>query len=489
MKSNYTIQKIEKNLWQVSSCNDLELLNAARSGNSTISSGFSSHGLGNPSRSSTSKAHHCRSPFLSQRFAKLMMPLVLLLYILSVSSCSKSDDNTIDHQPSTLELIALADQNPEFKALLIKSIEIARTENPDKKTNPAQNLDEFYSFIDWACVCMPWNILKDQSYPLIYEQIDQSLDYFYFAIDRPLPELEGLGLYRNSLQYYEPFRSWMIGFIKSWGAFLSTTESWNNDYYLKALQDPRFGLDKGWYEDPSDWTTFNQFFSRYLKSPDQRPIDSPGDESVIVSPADAEPQGVWGIDNNSDLITSKGVVIKSTVLYSIRDLLGESSAYQDAFANGILTHTFLNVQDYHRFHFPVSGTVLEMNIIAQDDAVGGIITWSPEENKYLLNDTVPGWQFIETRGCLVVQTENYGVVALMPIGMSQVSSVNFEENVHVGDHFTKGDPMGYFLFGGSDFVMLFQEGAGFQITAPDNGNGGFQHLYMGEAYGKLNGVN
>ncbi|MCF8367343.1 MAG: phosphatidylserine decarboxylase [Bacteroidales bacterium] len=489
MKSNYTIQKVEKNPWQVTSNAALEGTNVATAKHFTNSTDPKAQWVFNTRRSPLSLTEPCKSTFFKHDLMKIILPFVLLFFILSFASCSKSDDDSVDHQPATLELIALADQNPEFKSLLIKSIEIARIENPDKKTNPAQNLDEFYLFIDWACVCMPWDILKDQSYPLIYEQIDQSLDYFYFAIDRPLPELEGLGLYRNSLQYYEPFRSWMIEFIKSWGAFLSTTESWNNDYYLKALQDQRFGLDKGWYEDPSNWKTFNQFFSRYLKSPDQRPISSPGDASVIVSPADAEPQGVWGIDNNSDLITSKGVAIKSSVVYSISDLLGEGSAYQAAFANGILTHTFLNVQDYHRFHFPVSGTVLEMKIIAQDDAVGGIITWSPEENKYLLNDTVPGWQFIETRGYMIVQTENYGVVALMPIGMSQVSSVNFEDNVHVGDNFTKGDPMGYFLFGGSDFVMLFQEEAGFQITAPDDGNGGFQHLFMGEAYGKLTGAN
>jgi phosphatidylserine decarboxylase len=418
----------------------------------------------------------------------LVMPFVFILLVFSLVSCSKSDENG-DHEPATIELIALADQNPEFKSLLIKSIDQAKIENPNKQTNPAQNLEEFYDFIDWACYCMPWNILQDQTYPLIYEQIDQSLDYFYFAIDRPLPELEGRGLYRNSLQYYEPFRSWMIGFIKSWGIYLSTTDSWNEDYYLMALEDQRFGLDKGWYEDPSNWTTFNQFFSRYLKSPDQRPIADPGDESVVVTPADATPQGVWDIDDNSNLITDEGVVVKSSVIYSIKDLLGESSAYKDSFANGILTHTFLDVQDYHRYHFAVSGTVLEMKIISQDDAVGGIITWSPEKNKYLLNDTVPGWQFIETRAYVIVQTENYGLVALMPVGMSQVCSVNFEDNIQVGSTFSKGDPLGYFLFGGSDFVMLFQPEAGFQLTAPGDGNNSYNHLLMGEAYGKLNGVN
>lgn len=419
---------------------------------------------------------------------RLVPSLVWLLLISLGTACSESSP-PVRHEPATLELMALADQNPEFKALLIKSIALAKAENPDRATNPAQTLEEFYAFIDWATYAMPWDILRGQAYPLIYEKIDQSLDYFYFAIDRPLPELEGKGLYRNSLQYYEPFRSWMIGFVKSWGAYLDTPASWNRNYYAMALQDARFGLDRGWYEDPSKWTTFNQFFARHLASANQRPIAQPADSSVVVAPADSVPQGVWAIDADSNLVEKDGVGIKSSTVYSIRTLLGDNSAYRDAFANGTLTHTFLDVQDYHRYHFPLAGVVKEVAIIPQDDAVGGTITWSPTQKKYLLDAAVPGWQFIETRGYVIVQTEAYGLVALMPVGMSQVSSVNFEPNVQVGASFAKGDMLGYFLFGGSDFVMLFQQGATFTLTAPADGSGGYEHLLMGETFGQLSVTN
>lgn len=419
---------------------------------------------------------------LTGRVLGIILSLGILISMITLVSCSKNDSK--DHEQATQELINLVDQNQELKDLLIKSIEMAKTTNPDTQTNPAQDLEGFYSFIDWACYCMPWNILQNQSYPLLYEQIDQSLDYFYYIIDQPLTELEGRGLYRNSLQYYEPLRSWLIDFIKSWGAYLSTPDSWNDQYYQEAYADARFGLDKGWYEDPSNWNSFNDFFSRQLASPDQRPITMPDDNSVVVSPADAVPQGVWSIDDNSNLVTDDGVVIKSSVVYSIHDLLGAGSAYKDSFAGGILTHTFLDVQDYHRYHFPLGGTVKEINIIAQDDAVGGIVYWSAEKGKYLLNASVAGWQFIETRGYVIIETENYGLVALMPVGMSQVSSVNFEANVKVGDTFNKGDKLGYFLFGGSDFIMLFQKEAGFSLTAPMEG-GSYQHIFMGETYGTL----
>jgi hypothetical protein len=43
--------------------------------------------------------------------------------------------------------------------------------------------------------------------------------------------------------------------------------------------------------------------------------------------------------------------------------------------------------------------------------------------------------------------------------------------------------LGNFLFGGSDFVMLFQKQAGFELTA----NPGV-HILMGEKYGVMKGT-
>ena len=81
--------------------------------------------------------------------------------------------------------------------------------------------------------------------------------------------------------------------------------------------------------------------------------------TVLTAPADSTPQGVWKIDENGELVHKDGVAIKSARFTSIRQLIGEGSAYADAFAGGTLTHTFLDVNDYHRYHFPIDGTVLE----------------------------------------------------------------------------------------------------------------------------------
>jgi phosphatidylserine decarboxylase precursor len=269
---------------------------------------------------------------------------------------------------------------------------------------------------------------------------------------------------------------------------LDTPDSWKNEYYQLALTDNKFGLTNDWYEDASNWKTFNQFFARYLKSPDKRPIDSPDDNTIVVTPADATPQGVWKIDINSKIVLEGGVPIKSGTLTSIVKLLGEESQYKNEFAEGILTHTFLDVQDYHRFHFPVSGVIREVRVIPDQEAVGGFITWDSSIQRYMFDSTVPGWQSIETRGCVIIETEKFGFVALLPIGMSQVCSVKFENNIQKGISVKKGDMLGCFQFGGSDIVMIFQKRAGFVLKAVNNGQS-YQHLLMGERYGLLTGSN
>jgi phosphatidylserine decarboxylase len=396
-----------------------------------------------------------------------------------------NDPGQITHEPITQQLITMMDHNAELKKMLVDSIASAKKHNPDRVMNPAQSLEEYYGFIDWAIKAMPWSILPNLPYSSLYDQIDQSLDYFYYINDQPLAALKNKGYYNNSLQYHEPYRTWLINFVKEWGMYLITEPSWSDEYYQKALADEKFGLQKGWYEDPSHWKTFNEFFARYLKSPDQRPIASPDDPSVISSPADSTPQGVWKIDRNSNIEGKKGVRIKSTLFKSVAALIGEDSAYKNAFANGTLTHTFLDVNDYHRYHFPIGGKVKEVRIILSDTAVGGITTWDAKSKRYILESNTPGWQNTETRGCVIIETKEYGLVALLPIGMSQVSSVNFEKTVEVGNTFKKGDMLGYFLFGGSDFVILFQNKVSFILMSSKQDSGSYKHLLMGEEYGRV----
>lgn len=60
---------------------------------------------------------------------------------------------------------------------------------------------------------------------------------------------------------------------------------------------------------------------------------------------------------------------------------------------------------------------------------------------------------MQTRG-LVVLDSPVGLVAYIPTGMVQVSSVVLA--TEVGRQLHKGQELGYFAFGGSDFVMVFE---------------------------------
>ncbi|MCL2027400.1 MAG: phosphatidylserine decarboxylase [Bacteroidales bacterium] len=374
-------------------------------------------------------------------------------------------------------------ENPELEQLLIRSIEVAKDINPDTNTNPAQSLEKYFRYLNWSVKAMPWNALPGaEQIPSLFDAIDQSLNYFYWILDQPLPELEGRGFYFNSLQYVPELQPWIVAYVRSWGEYLSTEESWNSEYYALMRQEERFNLDKGWYEDPSNWRTWNDFFSRALSSPAVRPIAAPDDNSVVISPADSEPQGIWKIDAKSQIVL--GVQIKSTEFQSVPLLLGGDSKYGRHFANGTLTHTFLNVHDYHRFHFPVSGTIKEVQMIPAQDALGGKTVWDATTGRYLLIVTDPGWQTIETRGLVVIETSDYGHVAVLPVGMSQISSVVFEDSVVVGAQVRKGDLLGRFLFGGSDIVMIFEKRAGFEITVPAAGDV-HEHVQMGQEYGRF----
>ena len=393
----------------------------------------------------------------------LIYPFLLGILVSFVSCKTGKPSAENNYGATTKELIQIVENNPHIKSMLIASINKAKEINPDTTTNPVQNLEGYYQFISWAETAMPWDLIRHTEHSKLYNRIDQSLAYLFFISDIPLPELEGKGHYNNSLQYEEPYCSWLTGFNKGWGSFLDTKQSWNDSYYQLALTEDKFGLRNDWYEDPSNWKTFNQFFARRLKSPDKRLIATPDDESVVASPTDAVPQGVWTIDSNSNIIERAGVPIKSGTLYSVRALIGEDSKYKEAFAGGTFTHTFLDVGDYHRYHFPLSGVIKEVRVIPATNTSGGYITWDAKNMRYAFFPSGIGWQSIETRGCVILETEKYGLVALLPNGMSPVCSVNFGEKIKSGVRVSKGDEMGWFLFGGSDFILLFQKQAGLML--------------------------
>jgi len=314
------------------------------------------------------------------------------------------------HQPLVKKLITLLQSRPDLKYALETSLVNAGLPG-------LTALESYFNYLDGLLTHIP-----DE------KELMPSVREFYYVIWRSPDDL---------LKKDKAFNDWMNEFVVSRGDFMDSTAS--AETLDTFISNPEYHIED-YVKGPSGWLTYNQFLARQIK-PGKRPIAAHCDDHILVSPTDGEYKGHWPIQEDSSLL------VKSRQ-YSVKDLLGDS-AYKEKFKGGVFTHTFLSVSDYHRYHVPVGGKVVEIRNIPGR-------TWIEESKKpdgSLENVDDVGFQFTHSRGCMIMDTA-VGYVALMPVGMGHISSVNFI--VDEGAVLTKGSEFGYFAFGGSDFIMLFQ---------------------------------
>jgi phosphatidylserine decarboxylase precursor len=345
----------------------------------------------------------------TRRLAQLSgVAILAFLFILATPGCQTGDG----HEPVVTELLSLMEARPDLQESVEAAIEVADLED-------VGDMDEFVAYLDHLVTFVPTE----------REVVPECLKFYYIINQAP----------GDALNKDEQFNAWMNDLVQAWGTFLDTPASAAGIATFREATN--YNIDD-YIEGPSGWQTFNQFFAREVKS-GRRPIAEPRNDKVIVSPADAVFMGQWPIDDNSN-ITVKGVN------WAIAELL-DGSPYKDAFTGGIYTHSFLYIDDYHRYHVPVAGTVKEirnisgkvyMDVFREDDGTLNVVD----------GDT---YQFNQERGLIVIDSPEVGLVAVLPIGMAYVSSVNLTSEV--GAELRKGDQFGYFMFGGSDIVMVFQD--------------------------------
>lgn len=303
---------------------------------------------------------------------------------------------------------------------LKKQIEQNREDNDDRESNPVQSVEELWSWLDVFMNSLPWDGLKREE-SSVFRRIDQSIGYFYYIF--------------GELQYEPKIAEWMVAFNKTWGEWLNSDESWSEECYEFVKTDGLFELDGGKYEDASNWHSWNDFFSRKLKGDFVKEDIGGG----LIRPCDGEP---------------KEMPVKTMTLQGLTDLMGNSE-YRERFVNGEAIHYVLDVYHYHRYHAPVSGTIREAQVIPGWHTAGGRIVWDKVQNRYryeLENNT--NFQCLETRGVLVIERENGKMVAMIPVGVAQVSSVNWRSELQVGANVDAGQELGWFACGGSDVVLL-----------------------------------
>ncbi len=199
----------------------------------------------------------------------------------------------------------------------------------------------------------------------------------------------------------------------------------------------QYGLDSADFADEPDfYKSFNAFFYRKLK-PGARPVDP--DESVAVFPADGRH---LGFNKASEI---EGVFVKGQK-FDLAGLLG-SADLAARYEHGALVLSRLCPVDYHRFHFPAAGVPGETRAIP-----GPLFSVNPIALRQRL-----AYLWTNKRTVTELVTENFGTVLLMEIGATCVGTIG--QTFTPGKPVAKGDEKGYFAFGGSSTITLFEPGA------------------------------
>jgi phosphatidylserine decarboxylase len=315
-------------------------------------------------------------------------------------------------------------------------------------------------YINWINSFLYWIPTENSS----GQNVNDHLSAFYFIADQePLLSLQNKVVPYDKALPLTPFSKWLVNYANAMGEFLDTPESLTENSEQTFYDSPAYNMKE--YSKPhGGWMTFNQIFARHFK-PGFRPIAAISNQSIIVMPADSTFRGQWEIRKDSN------VTVKS-LNWKVSELL-EGSPYKDRFENGLFMHSYLSPTDYHRQHAPVGGKVLEARVIQGQvyleveatpiEGGSGKHTLAPKSN-FDSFDT-PGYQFAQTRGLIVLDTP-IGLVAVLPIGMCQVSSVII--TAEVGVTVRKGEELSYFQFGGSDIVLLFESSSNVCFTAQPN---------------------
>jgi len=351
------------------------------------------------------------------------------------------------------ELIDLIHEN-KWENKFNEAIKTAQKKNVPR----IKHIINLQDYLTWINELLRWIPSEDKPGKEIYNRICE----FYFILDQqPVLELQNKIIPYDQAPTLTPLSSWMVKYAKAMDEFLDTPESLTPESLESFYKSPNYNMDD-YIRPHGGWKTFNQFFARNCK-PGFRPVAALCDQHVIVSPADSTFAGQWEIRTDSQ-ITVKNLHWK------VQELL-EGSPYKDRFTNGLFMHSFLGPNDYHRQHTPVGGKVLEARVIpgqvylqvqavpVKDDPDG--CHRLEAVRQFDIPDNT-GYQFAQARGLVVLETP-IGLVAVLPVGMCQVSSVIL--TAEVGVTLRKGEEISYFQFGGSDIIVLFEASSNVSFTA------------------------
>jgi phosphatidylserine decarboxylase len=212
--------------------------------------------------------------------------------------------------------------------------------------------------------------------------------------------------------------------------------------------------------DADPFSSFNAFFTRRVTDT-ARPF---AQGKVFPAPCDARYFAYESLDDAVS-IPVKGSFFKASALLN-------HPKWNEVFDKGPGFIARLCPVDYHRFHFPDAGRVLDSWRIA--GALHSVNPWALafREDIFMINE----------RQVTILETEQFGKLAYVEVGATCVGKI---QQTHHEETFERGDEKGMFLFGGSTVIVLGERGK----WAPDERilthtkEGVEAYLKMGQAVG------
>lgn len=226
-----------------------------------------------------------------------------------------------------------------------------------------------------------------------------------------------------------------------------------------------FGLDPDDFAAPPEsFRTFNEFFYRRLKT-GARPIVPQAD--AVVFPADGRHLGFARL-SAADQFFVKGQ------RFDLRAFLRDDGLAQ-RYEGGAAVFSRLCPVDYHRFHFPIAGRPSPVRRL--DGWLWSVSPIALRQNLSIL------WQ--NRRWLCEIESERAGKVLMAEIGATNVGSA--VHSFQAGAEVAKGGEKGYFRFGGSAVLTLFEPGR--VELAEDlirHSGAGFElYAHMGDLLGRI----
>ncbi|MGO9512796.1 MAG: phosphatidylserine decarboxylase family protein [Steroidobacteraceae bacterium] len=251
--------------------------------------------------------------------------------------------------------------------------------------------------------------------------------------------------------------------LNGWSRFLSSSAS---TYVLN--RDPHRGwfgadaqkvmpnFDQDFKCDPSQphhgFKSWDDFFVREFR-PGVRPVACPDDDTVIVNVCESAPYKIAHHVKQHDRFW-----IKSQP-YSIVHMLANDSL-APMFVGGTVYQAYLSPLSYHRWHTPVSGTVIKAYV--KD---GTYYSEAPSEGFDPVgpNDSQAYITAVATRALIFIEADNpdIGLMCVLLVGMAEVSTCQM--TVYEGQHVGKGDQIGMFHFGGSTHCLIVRPGVNLEF--------------------------